>query len=148
MSFEDRISDKTISFWSRILDHIDDNYVKELVYEVFSEFIYYRERDHFDDFDEISEAYLDDRCFIFPFKPGDFIQKPYGNGPEKIISITMSDASCYPIINTERRYVEEHVVVIDNEIGYPEIDKYKKVDSLETYGLYDQCGEEVDYYWE
>ena len=141
LKFDDRISDTTIQFWSRILDNITDDYVKELVYEVFSEYIFYCEKDVFcgaDEWDEISEAYLDDRLFIFPFKPGDFICKKYSNNPEKIISITMYNASCYPVINTELRHIVNRVEVIENEIDYHDIIKYKKVDNIETYDLYDE----------
>lgn len=146
ISYEDRISDESMPFWCKILKTINDDYVKELVYEVFSEYIYYREHDCFDDLEELSKAYLDDRCFIFDFKPGDFIATKYGE-PEKIISITMYQAHCYPVINTEKRYVEEHVVVTENEIDYPDIAQYHKVDNVNTYGLYNKYGEEEDYYW-
>lgn len=149
LNFEDRISDNTIDFWSRILDNISDEYVKELVYEVFSEYIFYRERDHFDveEWNEINKAYLDDRLFIFPFKPGDFIKRRYSDIPEKITSIAMHSAGCYPVINTESRYVEEHVMVVENEIDYHDMDKYEKVDNVETYGLYNKYGEEIDEYY-
>lgn len=144
---ENRISDKSMPFWSRILDSISDDYVKELVYEVFSEYIYYRERDCFDDLDELSKAYLEDRCFIFDFKPGDFIATKYGK-PEKVISITMHQAHCYPVINTEKRYVEEHVAVVKNEIEYPNIDQYYKVEDVQTYSLINSTGEDWDDYWD
>lgn len=146
LNFNDRISDKTISFWSRVLDGISDEYIKELVYEVFSEYIYYRELDCFDDFEEVSKAYDDDRCFIFDFKPGDFIARKYGE-PEKVISITMHQAHCYPIVNTEKRYVEEHVAIVKNEIDYPDIEKYHKVDDVKTYSLVNKTGEDWEDYW-
>ena len=144
---ENRISDKSMPFWSRILDSISDEYVKELVYEVFSEYIYYRERDHFDDFDEVSKAYLEDRCFVFDFKPGDFIATKYGK-PEKVISVTMNHAGCYPVINTEQRYVEERVVKVKNEIKYSNIDQYYKVEDVQTYSLVNSTGEDWEDYWD
>jgi DNA relaxase NicK len=146
LNFNDRISDETISFWSKILDGISDEYVKELVYEVFSEYIYYRELDCFDDLEELSKAYYDDRCFIFDFKPGDFIATKYGE-PEKVISITMHGAGCYPVVNTERRYVEQHVAIVENEIDYTNINKYYKVDNVQTYSLANRTGEDWEDYW-
>ena len=146
LSFDNRLSDEHLSFWSKILDSITNEHVKELVYEVFSEYIYYRELDHFDDLKELSEAYLDDRCFIFNFKPGDFIATKYGE-PEKVISITMHQAHCYPVVNTEKRYVEEHVAVVENEIDYPNVAKYHKVDNVTTRSLVNKTGEDWEDYW-
>ena len=150
LSFENRVSDETISFWSRILDNIHDDYVKELVYDVFSEYIFYRERDHFDveEWNELTQAYLDDRLFIFPFKPGDFIQKRYSDCPEKITSISMNSAYAYPVINTESRYVKKHVAIVQNTIDYDDLDQYEKVNNVKTHGLYDEYGEMDDYYFD
>ena len=147
LNFNDRISDKTMSFWSSVLDCISDEYVKELVYEVFSEYIYYRELDCFDDLEEVSKAYLDDRCFVFDFKPGDFIATKYGK-PEKVISITMNHAGYYPVVNTEQRYVKKHVAIVENEIEYPNIAKYHKVDNVQTYSLVNNTGEDWEDYWD
>ena len=146
LSFDNRLSDEHLPFWSKILDSITNEHVKELVYEVFSEYIYYRELDHFDDLKELSEAYLDDRCFVFDFKPGDFIATKYGK-PEKVISITMHNAGCYPVVNTERRYIEQHVAIVENEIEYPDVEKYHKVDNVETYSLLNSTGEDWENYW-
>ena len=146
MSYEDRVSDETIPFWCKILKTINDDYVKELVYEVFSEYIYYRKLDCFDDLEEVSKAYDDDRCFIFDFKPGDFIATKYGE-PEKVISITMHKAHCYPVINTEKRYVEQHVAIVENEIDYPDVAKYHKVDNVETHSVMNKTREDWEDYW-
>ena len=146
LNFNDRTSEKTISFWSKILDGISDEYVRELVYEVFSEYIYYHELDCFDDLEEVSKAYDDDRCFIFDFKPGDFIATNYGE-PEKVISITMYQAHCYPVVNTEKRYVEQHVAIVENEIEYPDVAKYHKVDNVKTRSLVNRTGEDWEDYW-
>ena len=148
LRFENRLSEEALPFWSKILDHIDDNYVKQLIYEVIQEYVYYHERDCFDDLDELYQAFMDDRLFIFPFKPGDFIQKSYDSPPEQIISIEMEDAACYPTINTEKRTVQEVVNVTHNKIDNYKLDKYRKVENVETYGLYDKYGEEIDYYWQ
>ena len=148
LRIDNRLSEETLPFWSKVLDHVDDDYVKQLVYEAIQEYVYYHERDCFDDIDELSQAFMDDRLFVFPFKPGDFIQKSYDSPPEQIISIEMTEAGCYPTINTEKRTVEKIVNITHNEISYPEFDKYRKVDSVKTYGLYSKYGEEIDYYWQ
>lgn len=149
--WDNRDSEESLMFWSKILDSINDENIKKLVYYTFAELIYYKEKltDIYYDLDELSDACKDDRCFIFDFIPGDFIKTEYGD-LEKITSVTMSQAGCWPTVNTEKRYVQVHkeVVVEQNSINYPELQKYHKVNDVQTYGLYNKYGECSDYYCE
>lgn len=150
LKWENRNSEQSLAFWSRILDSINDKAVKRLIYTAFAEYIFYKEKlkDVYYDLDELAKACEDDRCFIFDFAPGDFIKTKYGD-LEKVTSVTMDNAGCWPTVNTEKRYVQvcEEVVIEENSIGYPELEEYHKVDNVQTYGLYNKYGECDDYYW-
>lgn len=149
--YKDRDSNKALIFWGEILDNIKDENLRQLIYAVFSEYIYFYEnlKGVEESAEEINEAYQDERLFIFPFKPGDFIQRGYGD-PERIMSVTMTESYTWPVINTETRRVVQiqDVRVEEKIIEYPELVKYKKVDDIEEYCLVNEYGEGIDYYWE
>lgn len=123
MSSEDRLE-----FWSNVLDNVTDKETQKMLYVIINEASFtvpirlYWE----DNLDELYKALEDDRCFVFPFKPGDYIQAN-GEDPQKVTSIELNHAYTYPIVNVEYNVPVHNVITIKEQIEYPKIEEYAVV---------------------
>lgn len=144
----DDMDDKELEFWSKILDCINDEEIQRMLYMMLVEAsacYWLIDCMDIEELKEIIDAYFDERLFVSPFKPGDYISKN-GSNPEKVVSVTFDDATCWPSINTERNVVVTDVKTINNDIKPSDCKKYKVVNEPQKYTLYID-GEGIDEYW-
>lgn len=145
--YKDMSTEQSLPFFNRIFNEIQNEETKKELYCLLRELAFYQKTcNDIDDLVEFANAYGEERCFIFPFKPGDFIEGPDGV-PKKVMCIRMDDAWDYPRIEVEERYVCTDVTVLKDTIKPSDYKLYKKVDNVGEFDLW-RNGEGVDYYYD
>lgn len=120
-------SEDSLEFWSNVLDNVTDKETQKMLYVIINEASCTTPISlYWDDLDELYKAFEDDRCFVFPFKPGDYIQAN-GKNPQKVTSIELNHAYTYPIVNVEYNIPVHDVMTINEQIEYPRIEEYAVV---------------------
>lgn len=120
-------SEDSLEFWSNVLDNVTDKETQKMLYVIINEASCTTPISlYWDDLDELYKAFEDDRCFVFPFKPGDYIQAN-GKNPQKVTSIELNHAYTYPIVNVEYNVPVHDVMTINEQIEYPRIEEYSVV---------------------
>lgn len=120
-------SEDSLEFWSNVLDNVTDKETQKMLYVIINEASCTTPISlYWDDLDELYKAFEDDRCFVFPFKPGDYIQAN-GKNPQKVTSIELNHAYTYPIVNVEYNVPVHNVMTINEQIEYPRIEEYSVV---------------------
>lgn len=120
-------SEDSLEFWSNVLDNVTDKETQKMLYVIINEASCTTPISlYWDDLDDLYKAFEDDRCFVFPFKPGDYIQAN-GKNPQKVTSIELNHAYTYPIVNVEYNVPVHNVITINEQIEYPRIEEYAVV---------------------
>lgn len=142
---DDICTEKSLPYFNEIFSEIQNEETKKELYCLLRELAFYRDAcDGIeDDFYDLSKAYEEERCFIFPFKPGDFVKGPDGTF-KKVTSVRFDYGRNCPEIEFEERYVYTDIMVSKGTIGYQDYKSYKKVDNVGEVDVWSN-GEDVGY---